>query len=113
MRYFHHGSTSDLIYASNAERQKAYRDRQAETRSKPRVPTAPKPRRQPSRPARLAALLAAVAELQSEYQVWLEAIPEALQDGEQAARLTETIEALENVAELLSQIEPPRGFGRD
>lgn len=99
------------VYASDAERQQAYRDRRATI---PRISTPPiRRRRQPSRPSRLIALCAGAEQLQCEYQVWLESLPEALQEGDQAARLTEAIEALETVVDLLSQIEPPRGFGRD
>ena len=47
---------------------------------------------------------------QAEYRVWLQALPESLQDGA-------TAEALQAIDELdldeLQAIEPPRGFGRD
>jgi hypothetical protein len=59
------------------------------------------------------ALCNAAEQLQGEYQAWLDSLPEPLQEGDQATRLTETIEALEAVVDLLSQLEPPRGFGRD
>lgn len=55
----------------------------------------------------------AVAELfalQAEYEAWLEALPDTLQD-------TATAEALRTICELdladLQAIDPPRGFGRD
>jgi hypothetical protein len=55
----------------------------------------------------------AVAELialQAEYEAWLEALPDTLQD-------TATAEALRTICELdlsdLQAIHPPRGFGRD
>jgi len=55
----------------------------------------------------------AVAELvvlQAEYEAWLEALPDTLQD-------TATAEALRGISELdlseLQVIDPPRGFGRD
>lgn len=55
----------------------------------------------------------AVAELvraQAEYEAWLNALPETLQD-------TATAEALRAICDLdlneLQMIEPPRGFGRD
>jgi hypothetical protein len=48
--------------------------------------------------------------LQSEYEAWLEALPDALQD-------TTTAAALRTICEFdlsdLRAIEPPRGFGRD
>ena len=55
----------------------------------------------------------AVAELitlQAEYEAWLEALPDTLQD-------TATAEALRTICDLdladLQAIDPPRGFGRD
>jgi hypothetical protein len=55
----------------------------------------------------------AVAELialQAEYEAWLEALPDTLQD-------TATAEALRTICELdladLQAIDPPRGAGRD
>ena len=48
--------------------------------------------------------------LQAEYEAWLGALPETLQD-------TATAEALRTITELdlseLQAIDPPRGFGRD
>jgi hypothetical protein len=48
--------------------------------------------------------------LQAEYEAWLEALPDTLQD-------TATAEALRTISELdlseLQAIDPPRGFGRD
>jgi hypothetical protein len=54
--------------------------------------------------------VAALTELQAEYTVWLEALPDNQQDSAIA-------EALRAIAEFdlgeLQAIEPPRGFGRD
>ena len=54
--------------------------------------------------------VAVLLTLQAEYRVWLQALPENLQDGA-------TAEALQAIDELdldeLQAIEPPRGFGRD
>jgi len=51
-----------------------------------------------------------LVQLQAEYQAWLDALPETLQD-------TATAEALRAVCDLdleeLRTVEPPRGFGRD
>jgi hypothetical protein len=51
-----------------------------------------------------------LVQLQAEYQAWLDALPETLQD-------TATAEALRAVCDLdleeLQALEPPRGFGRD
>ncbi len=46
--------------------------------------------------------------LQAEYEAWLAALPETLQD-------TATAEALHTICDLadLQAVEPPRGFGRD
>lgn len=101
------------VYASNAERQRAYRRRRA---AHPHGGTAERAARQPrppSRPRRLAAVLEAVEELRREYEAWLDSLPEALRDGDQATRLTETIEQLDAAHDLLSEIQPPLGYGRD
>jgi transposase len=99
------------IYATAAERQKAYRERHKEghERQEP-IKRHPKP---PSRPKRLEVLLQEVETLLASYTDWLEAIPESLQDSSQAERLQETIDSLEQVVELLSGIIAPKGFGRD
>lgn len=96
-------------HASNAERQRAYRLRAAGA-SPPELPSR---RRNPSRPARLSSLCGEAEALKGEYEAWLENLPDSLQDGDQAARLAETIEQLGAVVELLEDIQPPRGFGRD
>jgi hypothetical protein len=48
-----------------------------------------------------------------EYQAWLDSLPEALEGSVQAERLEETIEQLDAIAELLGEVQPPLGFGRD
>lgn len=101
------------IYASAAERQRAYRQRIATQRVATPAQPESRRRRQPSRPARLAVVRAAVVQLFDEYEDWLAAVPESLQDSEQAHRLTETVDQLAAVIDLLSEIDPPRGFGRD
>lgn len=54
--------------------------------------------------------VAQLLELQAQYAVWLEALPDNLQDGA-------TADALREVRDLdlteLQAINPPRGFGRD
>ena len=51
-----------------------------------------------------------LTELQKEYGVWLQALPDSLQEGA-------TAEALQAICDVdlsdLQAIEPPRGFGRD
>lgn len=99
------------MHASAAERQRAYRERlagQSET-----VPSPSRRPRLPSRPARLLTALDLVRALQAEYEAWRERLPESLADSEQAARLVETVDLLEQAADLLAAIDPPRGFGRD
>jgi len=58
-------------------------------------------------------LTADVQQLHQEYEQWLESLPESLQDTEQANRLTETVEQLATVLDVLSDLNPPKGFGRD
>jgi len=101
------------IYATSADRQKAYRARQAERSTAAAPPPPKKPGRPPSRPARLAALTDSLRSLHAEYESWLEGMPESLAAGDQAERLQETIEQLETAADLLDEIQPPRGYGRD
>jgi len=100
------------LYASAADRQAAYRRRIGE-QGEPVTPAPSKPRRSPSKPARLAQLRRAAEDLQHEYEAWLDSLPEALQEGAQGERLAEAIEQLEAVVDILSGITPPRGYGRD
>ena len=51
-----------------------------------------------------------LADLQAEYQAWLDSLPENLQGSAVAERL----EAICNLdIDFLQEVEPPRGFGRD
>jgi len=54
--------------------------------------------------------VAELVQLQAEYEAWLSAVPETLQD-------TATAEVLREICDLdladLQAINPPRGFGRD
>lgn len=101
------------IYANDTERQRAWRDRlkAGEIAIRPSPPA--KVRRPPFRPARLAALLAAVHELQAEYERWLDVLPDSLAESQLAERLTETVDQFQAAADLIAEIDPPRGFGRD
>jgi hypothetical protein len=92
---------------TDAERQARYRAARAAGRPASRV------RRPAGHRSRAGRWLDAVAELvalQGEYEAWLEALPETLQD-------TATAEALRTICEFdfadLQAIDPPRGFGRD
>lgn len=60
-----------------------------------------------SRPARLRALEKELRQLAQEYQGWLDALPENLSESDMAAKLEETIEALENIADDVWAIDPP------
>jgi hypothetical protein len=61
-------------------------------------------------PKRWCATVDELVQLQAEYQAWLDALPEALQE-------TATAEALRAICDLdlqeLHTVEPPKGFGRD
>jgi hypothetical protein len=48
-----------------------------------------------------------------EYQDWLEAMPEQLEESPLADKLRETIDQLNEVVDLLSSLDLPKGFGRD
>ena len=100
------------LYQTPADRQKAYRARLSEERGHAKKAPS-KPRRLPSRPSRLTRLTAEVQTLTSEYEHWLSVLPEPLQDSDIATRLAETVEQLTMVIDLLTDIHPPRGFGRD
>jgi hypothetical protein len=51
--------------------------------------------------------------LHDEYQAWLDSMPESLAEGDLADKLQETIDQLEEAVSQVSDIDPPRGFGRD
>jgi len=95
------------VAMSPAERQARRRARLREQR--PRPPAPPTKRRAP-RPARWAAAVAALLDLQEDYRAWLDRLPESLEGSR-------TAEKLEAIAELdldeLAAIDPPRGYGRD
>lgn len=101
------------IYTNDTERQRAWRERLKAGEIAIRPSPSPKARRPLSRPARLATLLAAVQELQVEYERWLDVLPDSLAESQLAERLTETIDQFQAAADLIAEIDPPRGFGRD
>lgn len=100
----------ERIHANSAERQKAYRARMA---SQQQIPIPKGRQRAPSRPRRLAAILDAVRALQEEYEHWRDRLPDFQEGSEQETRLTETLELLDQALELLTEVQPPKGFGRD
>jgi hypothetical protein len=92
---------------TDAERQARYRAARAAGR--PSIRTR-RPADHRSRAKRWRDAVAELLQLQSEYQAWLDTVPEPLQE-------TATAEALRAICELdlteLHTVEPPRGFGRD
>ena len=100
------------VYSSSAERQKAFRERQKTQSPAVTIKPSKKPRLL-SRPKRLEALQGEAEALLDDYTAWKESLPENLQEGASAEKLDTTIEALEQIVELLSDLDPPRGFGRD
>ena len=95
------------LYASNADRQDAYRRRQ---QAAPRVGRGG-PRR-PSRPQRLAVVETELRSLAAGYQHWCEALPENQADSELAEQLQTLADQLEAMADELQALDIPRGFGR-
>ena len=95
------------VAMSPAERQARHRARLREQHPRP---PAPPTKRQAPRPARWAAAVAALLDLQEDYRAWLDRLPESLEGSR-------TAEKLEAIAELdldeLAAIDPPRGYGRD
>ncbi len=90
-----------------AEKQRRYRER-LKAGSRPVRYRRPKDRR--SKPQRWHDAVDTLIGLQAHYRGWLEALPEGLQDTAVHAKL-EAIDALD--LEALSEVELPRGFGRD
>lgn len=98
------------VYANATERQRAYRAR-APKLDAPAI--TPRKERLNSRPMRLAAIEQQIQILLEEYEGWAERMPESLRGSDQAEMLADTIEKLTNLNDILSEINPPRGFGRD
>lgn len=100
---------SHRIYASNAERQRAFRARQLGSHTA--APMVPPPRRrapaEPSRPARIQLLLAEVRQLSTEYQGWLDRLPPNLAAGLIAAQLEDVVAQLDEACAILDAIDPP------
>jgi hypothetical protein len=99
------------IYSSAAERQRAYRARNA-GRPEAIPPSPPAKRRPPSRPARLYAAIKDLNNLRSEYENWRDSQPESFEETEQYEEQSEAIDLFEQALEILEQINPPLGFGR-
>jgi hypothetical protein len=94
---------------SNAERQARHRARQNAHQPTP-VIRYRRPADRRSRVQRWHDAVAMLANLQTEYTAWYDALPDSLRDTPTAAVLEAIAEI--DLGELLS-IEPPRGYGRD
>jgi len=94
---------------SDAERQARYRARRQAEQTPSRVRYR-RPADRRARPQRWHDAVAELLALQAEYAAWCDALPNSLRDSA-------TAEALQAILELdldvLAEIEPPRGFGRD
>jgi len=94
---------------SDAERQARYRARRQAKQPSPRIRYR-RPADRRTRPQRWYEAVAELLALQAEYAAWCDALPDSLRDSA-------TADALQAIVELdldvLADIEPPRGFGRD
>ena len=94
---------------SDAERQARYRARRQAEQVSPLIRYR-RPADRRARPQRWHDAVAELLALQAEYAAWHDALPDSLRDSA-------TAEALQAIVELdldvLADIEPPRGFGRD
>ena len=92
---------------TDAERQA--RCRAARTAGKPAIRMR-RPADHRSRARRWCDAVAELTELQTQYVIWLDALPDNLREGT-------TADALQAICDVdladLQAIEPPRGFGRD
>lgn len=97
--------------ATNAERQRAHRQRVKDRLAglPPPVVTAPKkPPPKLTRPKQLEVAIKLVRDLQDGYESWLDALPANLADSERAEQLQETIDHLTAALDELEAIDPPR-----
>ncbi len=96
-------------YSSPAQRQQAYRARQQADHQAPPPRRLPKPR---SRAVRLLAGEDELRDLAEGYLTWRDAMPENLSTSQLADDLEQLVEQLENLADEVGALDPPRGFGR-
>ena len=99
---------SRRLYGSNAERQRAYRERRGPTPA-PGVSVVAKKIKQKRtyRPARIRVHADGIRDLAEEYQDWRESLPPNLANGEAASYLEEYVAHLHEVADLLESKDPP------
>lgn len=105
------------VYATIAERQAAYRQRQGERLRALEAGIAVKPARKTprplARPARLQRAIDELAALASEYEEWVQNLPENQADSTQAEKGNAIVDLLHDVLDTLADADPPKGFGRD
>ena len=99
------------LHPSRAEKQRAYRKR-LQGRSLESLPSPMKPPRRSSRPERLAAVVEELRDLSEGYRGWREALPVNLSSSQLAGELEEFAEKLDDLADEIADLDPPRGFGR-
>ena len=100
---------------SDDERATAYRARRkADLEAAGKAPVVRiryrKPQDKRSRPQRWRDAVAELVDLQADYAVWLNALPDSLRDSATADALREICDF--DLSEL-EALEPPKGFGRD
>ena len=100
-------------YDSDAERQRAHRQRVKE-RLAGLLPIAPKMKavKKTSRPQRIIQVEAAIQALAEEYQDWFDRLPENFQNSDQGVQLEQTVDQLQQILDILAELEVPHGFGR-
>jgi hypothetical protein len=94
---------------SDAERQARYRARRQAKQTSPLIRYR-RPADRRARPQRWHDAVAELLALQAEYAAWHDALPDSLRDSATAAALQAIVEL---DLDVLADIEPPRGFGRD
>ena len=94
---------------SDAERQARYRARRQAEQTPSRVRYR-RPADRRARPQRWHDAVAELLALQAEYAAWCDALPNSLRDSATAGALQAILEL---DLDVLADIEPPRGFGRD
>ena len=94
---------------SDAERQARYRARRQAEQTSPLIRYR-RPADRRARPQRWHDAVAELLALQAEYAAWHDALPDSLRDSATAKALQAIVEL---DLDVLADIEPPRGFGRD
>jgi hypothetical protein len=92
---------------SDAERQARYRARRQAEQASPLIRYR-RPADRRARPQRWRDAVAELLALQAEYTAWHDALPESLRDSAEALQAIVDLDL-----DVLADIEPPRGFGRD